>query len=297
MAANGISTLALKRDRQEAKLALAAINRAASGRNSEYDLSQLPTLYHPTDNAGALVDNPNSAGLLEGRPWSTSGITFSSLAVDYDPVYAVSGTNIVDQSGNDRTGVLVGAAHDATNDYFVFDGVNDYIRTPDLYSTAVANPDTFSVAAWVYPTAGGVVVSVTDTTTPSTAYHYSAIELIDSGGSPVPYFGIWNGGIQPANGSALSYNQWYHLALTYNGTVAKGYVNGVEVTSVTAAYDSPLDSISTSHYFLFGAADTTNMGDGSYFNGRMGEMRIYNDGLTEPEVLANYNASKGRYGY
>ena len=34
MAANGISTLALKRDRQEAKLALAAINRAASQRRS-----------------------------------------------------------------------------------------------------------------------------------------------------------------------------------------------------------------------------------------------------------------------
>ena len=85
--------------------------------------------------------------------------------------------------------------------------------------------------------------------------------------------------------------------MTYNGTVAKGYVNGAEVTSVTSAYDSPLDSTSTSHYFLFGAADTTNMSDGSYYNGRMGEMRIYNDGLTGPEVLANYNASKGRYGY
>ena len=297
MAANGISTLALKRDRQEAKLELAASKRAATGRNSEYDLSQLPTLYHPTDNAGALVENPNSAGLLKGRPWSTGGITFSGLAIDYDPVYAVNGANIVDQSGNDRTGVLVGTTHNAIDDYFVFDGVNDYIRTPDLYSTAVANPDTFSVAAWVYPTAGGVVVSVTDTTTPSTAYHYSAIELIDSGGSPVPNFGIWNGGIQQDNGSALSYNQWYHLALAYNGTVAKGYVNGVEVTSVTSTYESPLDSTSTSHYFLFGAADSTNMGDGSYYNGRMGEIRIYNDGLTGTEVLANYNASKGRYGY
>jgi hypothetical protein len=39
------------------------------------------------------------------------------------------------------------------------------------------------------------------------------------------------------------------------------------------------------------------MGDGSYYNGRMGEMRIYSDGLTGAEVLANYNASKGRYGY
>jgi hypothetical protein len=77
MAANGISTLALKRDRQDQKLALANADRAARnvlepGRYADVtaDATQLPTRYNATSNTGALVDNPNSGGLVAGRPWA-----------------------------------------------------------------------------------------------------------------------------------------------------------------------------------------------------------------------------------
>lgn len=71
MAANGISTLAFKADRQLAKLNLAAINRAASGRTSTYDINDLPTKYAPGDNdTNNVIDNPNAGGLKQGRPWS-----------------------------------------------------------------------------------------------------------------------------------------------------------------------------------------------------------------------------------
>ena len=68
MAANGISTLATKRERQDAKLALASANRASSGRRSTLDVTQLPTRYAVGDNT-ALEDNPNVGGLVEGRCW------------------------------------------------------------------------------------------------------------------------------------------------------------------------------------------------------------------------------------
>ena len=78
MAANGISTLPLKRDRQDQKLLLANADRAARnvvepGRYADVtaDSTQLPTLYNPTDNEGALVDNANTGGLKQGRPWAT----------------------------------------------------------------------------------------------------------------------------------------------------------------------------------------------------------------------------------
>lgn len=70
MAANGISTLPTKRARQEAKLALAATNRAASGRRSILDLTQLPTLYAVGDNnTNNVINNANVGGLVTGRPW------------------------------------------------------------------------------------------------------------------------------------------------------------------------------------------------------------------------------------
>ena len=75
MAANGISTLANKKLRQEAKLTQANADRAARnvvepGRYADVtaDINQLPTKYD-TDNS--LIDNANTGGLKPGRPWAT----------------------------------------------------------------------------------------------------------------------------------------------------------------------------------------------------------------------------------
>ena len=74
MSANGISTLATKQARQEAKLAQAEADRAARnvvepGRYADTtaDISQLPTKYV----GDAVEDNANTGGLKVGRPWAT----------------------------------------------------------------------------------------------------------------------------------------------------------------------------------------------------------------------------------
>ena len=79
MAANGISTLPLKRDRQDQKLLLANADRAARnvvepGRYADVtaDATQLPTRYAVGDNnTNNVVDNDNIGGLKQGRPWAT----------------------------------------------------------------------------------------------------------------------------------------------------------------------------------------------------------------------------------
>jgi hypothetical protein len=66
MSANGISTLATKQLRQEAKLALAATKRAADPERyprATPDLDLLPTKYLGNE----IVDNPGE--LQPGRPW------------------------------------------------------------------------------------------------------------------------------------------------------------------------------------------------------------------------------------
>lgn len=84
MAANGISDLATKEDRQLAKLAIAEAKRQGktvaedgtiSGSldttkpyyrvNNKLDLTELPTLY----SGNTVVDNANVGGLQLGRPW------------------------------------------------------------------------------------------------------------------------------------------------------------------------------------------------------------------------------------
>jgi hypothetical protein len=85
MAANGISTLATKQLKQEAKLDLAATDRAAAGNaRANYDIDLLPTKY---DDDG-IVDNENVGGLVVGRPWILVGAT---------------GFTLTDESGNTLT--------------------------------------------------------------------------------------------------------------------------------------------------------------------------------------------------
>jgi len=75
MAANGISTLETKELRQVAKLDAAAIKRAAAGRRATYNTTRLPTQY---DNNG-IIDNPNTGGLLQGRPWYSPFTTYEQV--------------------------------------------------------------------------------------------------------------------------------------------------------------------------------------------------------------------------
>lgn len=70
--------MATKRERQDAKLIQAGLDRAARnviepGRyaNTTADATQLPTRYAVGDNnTNNVVDNPNVGGLLTGRPWA-----------------------------------------------------------------------------------------------------------------------------------------------------------------------------------------------------------------------------------
>lgn len=84
MSTNGISTLSTKQARQEAKLAIAQAKRQGktvandgtiSGTldatkpyyrvNNVLDTTELPTLY----SGNSVVDNANTGGLQESRPW------------------------------------------------------------------------------------------------------------------------------------------------------------------------------------------------------------------------------------
>ena len=94
MSANGISTLGTKELRQKSKLDLAALDRAADGNSrATYDLTTLPTQY----NNNAIIDNPNTGGLVEGRPWIETVSTFTFFEA-FGTTAAISTTQYV--SGN-----------------------------------------------------------------------------------------------------------------------------------------------------------------------------------------------------
>lgn len=90
MAANGISTLPLKKDRQIAKLNLAQDKRQAVtpiGDNTSgwyrignvYDIEALPTQYGGDNLPGSIIDNANVGGLLDRHPWTGTAVLGLSI--------------------------------------------------------------------------------------------------------------------------------------------------------------------------------------------------------------------------
>ena len=244
--------------------------------------------------ATSIRFNGNSATkafLNNNQIWpTTSTLVTENLLLHYNTFntasYNGSGATITDISGNSRNGTVTGSPT-WTGNYFTF--VDDYITTPNLSSVITSANETHSVELWVYPTNNGVLVQYNNTINPNASYHQSAIEIV-GGNLEV---GLWDGIIavgSTGNIGAVSFNQWHQIVLTYNGSVCKGYIDGVFKGSVNISWGSPMNS-SFPFYMNFGASTATSQGDGTNFDGRFGIMRVYNSTLTDAEVLSNYNST------
>lgn len=80
-------------------------------------------------------------------------------------------------------------------------------------------------------------------------------------------------------------NTWTHLATTYDGSLVRLYVNGVQVSSATAT-----GPITTSTRVLGIGGDPIY---GQYFAGRIDEVRIYNVALSAAQIQTDMTTPIG----
>jgi hypothetical protein len=247
--------------------------------------------------------NGNSATkafLNNNQIWPTiSAVVTENLLLHYNTFntssYNGSGVTITDLSGNGRNGTITGSPT-WTGNYFTFS--DDYITTPNLNAVITSVNETHSVELWVYPTNNGVLVQYNESTSPNTGYHHSSIEIV-GGNLEVGLWGDAGAGTQlvsTGNIGAVSFNQWHQIVLTYNGSVCKGYIDGVYKGSVNVSWISPMNYSNPLFHMNFGFRTITSQGDATNFDGRFGIMRVYNKSLTDAEVLNNYNVDKSKYG-
>ena len=187
---------------------------------------------------------------------------------------AGSGSTAADSSAAGNTGSVSGASWNAAGRYgsaLSFDGVNDWVTTPDASSLDLTNAMTLE--AWVRPSAlGGWRTVVFKERPGGVVYGLFA----DQAGSR-PLGQVFIGSERNATGtSALPLNTWTHLATTYDGAVVRLYVNGVltGTTSVSGAM-----AASTGVLRLGG-----NGIWGEWFAGLIDEVRIYNRVLSAAEI-------------
>jgi len=190
-----------------------------------------------------------------------------------------SGTAVLDSSGKGNNGTLYGATWvtGKSGDALSFDGTDDYVAIPDLYSTS---PAELTVSAWINysPTTGFLdIIHQCRNGEFSMCLPYSGVlsfgaKLAD------PYSGIssdarWN----------LSANAWYHVVGTWKkGDSTRLYINGVLVNQTAVP-----DAYMFNAYWLDAAIGCRYRTE-CFFNGTIDQVMVFSRAFNATEVLALY---------
>jgi hypothetical protein len=176
----------------------------------------------------------------------------------------------------------------------ICDGTNDYILANQNSLNPYFSSTSVSHFIWVYPTSAGQIVVELGQTAINASWHDSNIEINSAGAFS---FSTWHGGLgNRVVSSNLSFNNWYNVGFSYDGTTLTAYINGSSIGTTNFSRAAPYNNGFQYHYALF-AIDSTNMGTSGYGGGRVGTFVVYNRAITSTEVLQNYNATKPRFGF
>lgn len=171
----------------------------------------------------------------------------------------------------------------------VFDGTNDGIEIED---TNRLNPGTFTIVAWVKSSnfnQSGFIFEKTTNGSVNTQFS------LFFNGNNVFYFRIMNSSNQDLNFTTSSYftnNNWHHVVATYDGGTQRVYVNGSQAAS-QSCQGLPGGGTNNTGQAFIGIYGNFS---GYPFNGKIAKVAVYDEALNSTEVLADYNATKGRFG-
>ena len=221
----------------------------------------------------------DAAGNLGGYGPTASATT--PQATGPSPVLAFSfnagsGTTATDSSGNGNTGTLANTtwALGKFGNALSFNGGNSVVSVPDAASLHLTSAMTLE--AWVEST--GSNTSWTDLIYKGDDNYYLSGS---SWPNNVPAAGetLARGPAQVFGASVLPLNAWVHLAVTYDGSTMRLYVNGTEVSSTPAT-----GNLVTSANPLTIGGDSIY---GQYFRGLIDEVRVYNLALTPAQIQSD----------
>lgn len=193
-------------------------------------------------------------------------------------------TTAGDSSGNGNAGTIVGGATRSAGRFgsaLVLDGVNDRVRIADAGSVNLASGMTLE--AWVNPSVSSgtraVIVKERQVDASYGLFHASP---------SVPGIKVATDGRTTfAKGaSALPLNAWSHLAATYDGATLRLFVNGVQVTTSTAAAGPMVPGPGPLSIGGTGLAS-------QWFKGLIDEVRVYDRPLAAAEIQADMGRAVG----
>ena len=257
------------------------------------------------------------------------------LDLDATASYTAGSTTWPDRSGNGRNFTLkkgqttssgspaIGPTYQFTDKNYAFgfrpdgtysDAVNDgqWLLGPTAVLQAYASG---TIDCWIKTQAKTRTVDFRDSsvTTAHTitsrqrngSYSYGIFSIgayCDSAGQPQPgvpgrlYWHGQNGVVQAASTANLTDNVVTHISVTWSGTNCKFYINGALDSTTAGNYSIPADAggLVPDYGPTIGVWPSSNFNI-HQFSGFIYAIKMYNDQLTDAQVLQNYNALKYRF--
>ncbi|WMI65731.1 HYR domain-containing protein [Aestuariibaculum sp. YM273] len=163
-----------------------------------------------------------------------------------------------------------------------FDGVNDYVTFKNNYNINSA----FSLEVWVKPNSVNgtrTVYSRKDAANNTNGY---ALNIVD-GQVRFNWYNTLSSGVISSGGDLVATDRWYHLAVTFDGSLYTLYVDGIELNS---ANGSAPEYTTSNIEAILGAMDQSPPSNPTnYFHGWMDEFRIWNVGLSPEHIRQMMN--------
>lgn len=178
-----------------------------------------------------------------------------------------SGNQVQDSSPNGSDGTIQGAAR--VVGYYgkglEFDGINDRVVVPD--APVLQFTSALTLEAWIKPGCTGFGVGTLLSKRDSYALRILEDPAIRAGGS------IWRAGVetQIVSVRTLQLGVWHHVALTFDGTILKLYMDGALDQALTLAPGN----VDTATQPLYLGTKMNGTGT-SWFCGTMDEVRLSN---------------------
>jgi hypothetical protein len=192
-------------------------------------------------------------------------------------------TTVTDVSGSGNNGTVSNTAWSTAGKFgnaLSFNGTSSWVTVPDANSLDLTNGMTLE--AWVRPTALGTPWRTVIFKETAGGIVYSL--YAHQGTAPIGQ--VFVGGEQNALGSAaLPLNAWTHLAVTFDGTTLRLYVNGALAGSKAVAGSM---AASTGALRIGGNAVWPE-----FFAGLIDEVRVYNRALSATEIGSDMNTPVG----
>ncbi len=189
-----------------------------------------------------------------------------------------SGTSTADSSGSGNTGTLVGgptrAATGRIGRALSFDGSNDQVTAPNSASLALTSAVTLE--AWINPTTLSSWRTVIMKEQPGDLLY----AMYANSASDRPEVDVFTNNSRWIFGpSKLPTGAWTHLAMTYDATTLRMYVNGTLVSSGNLG-----GNIRVANGLLRIGGNSIW---GEWYRGLIDEVRVYNRVLSAAEITAD----------